>query len=133
MSDVSLPPPANYSRVSVKGQGLSDDEVKLANAKVRSAINALRFLLDDQPMLDIRAAETDEELLEALKLYRDMNHLSLTGVTCDQVVEHVQSHTVLLMYRPDASQPAIAVSAATHPMRSPVQLLAQRAHAGMRK
>merc|ERR1712054_188875 len=74
-------------------------------------------------MLEVRAAETEADLLEALRLYRDMNHLSLTGVTCDQVIEHVHSHTVLLLYRPRPSEPAITVTAATFTMRHSTMML----------
>jgi len=118
-----LPPPTSYQRVNLKGQGLGADDVKAANDEVRAAIDALSCLLDEQPMLEIRAAETETELLEALKLYRDMNHLSLTGVTCDQVIEHVLSHTVLLLYRPEPNEPQICVTAATFTMRQSTMML----------
>jgi len=118
-----LPPPTSYQRVNLKGQGLGADDVKAANDEVRAAIDALSCLLDEQPMLEIRAAETETELLEALKLYRDMNHLSLTGVTCDQVIEHVLSHTVLLLYRPEPDEPQICVTAATFTMRQSTMML----------
>uniref|UniRef100_A0A7S2HH38 Chromo domain-containing protein n=1 Tax=Haptolina brevifila TaxID=156173 RepID=A0A7S2HH38_9EUKA len=118
-----LPPPTAYQRVNIKGQGLGTDEVRLANDEVRAAIEALSSLLDDQPTLEIKAAESEAELLEALKLYRDMNHLSLTGVTCDQVVEHVLSHTVLLLYRPETDEAPICVTAATFTMRQSTMML----------
>ena len=116
-------PPASYSRVRVRGQGLGADELHRANEEVRSAIDALKFLFDEYPMLEIRAAATEAELYDALKLYRDMNHLSLTGVTCDQVVEHVLSHTVLLLYQPELLTPPICVTAATFSMRGSTMML----------
>jgi len=121
---VELPPPASFARIGLKGQGLSEaDEVTRANAEVRAAIDALRGLLDGYPMLDVRVAETEAEVLEALKLYRDMNHLSLTGVTCEQVVDHVQSHTINLYYRPEPNEPEITVTAATFTMRQSTMML----------
>ena len=37
-------------------------------------------------LLQLRVADCETELNEALKLYRDMNHLSLAGgITCEQV------------------------------------------------
>ena len=118
-----LPPASKFAAVRLKGQGLGFDAMTLANAEVRAAIDALGHLLDDHPRLEVRAAETDEERLEALKLYRDMNHLSLTGVTCDQVVEHVLSHTVLLWYTPEGAAAPIAVTAATFTMRATTMML----------
>ena len=38
-------------------------------------------------LLQLRVADSGTELNEALKLYRDMNHLSLAGgITCEQVI-----------------------------------------------
>lgn len=119
----TAPAPASYVCVRLKGQGLGADEVDHANKEVIAAINALKYLLEDQPTLEIRAAETEAQLFDALKLYRDMNHLSLTGVTCDQVVEHVLSHTVLLLYRAEPSAAPICVSAATFTMRQNTMML----------
>mmetsp|Transcript_989 Transcript_989/g.2721 ORF Transcript_989/g.2721 Transcript_989/m.2721 type:complete len:686 (+) Transcript_989:240-2297(+) len=118
-----LPPPASYKRVALKGQGLGEDEIRRANDEVRAAIAALSCLLDGHPMLEMRVAETEVELLDALKLYRDMNHLSLTGVTCEQVVEHMLSHTVNLYYRPELDAAPIAVTAATFTMRQNTMML----------
>ena len=68
--------------------------------------------------------DSRSSLLDALKLYRDMNHLSLAGgITCDQVVEHVLSHTVILFYRPDVTQEYIPVTAATFTMRQKSMML----------
>ena len=119
-----LPPPADCKRVRLKGAGLVEDDLKRANAEVQAAIDALRSMLADTPHLEIRAAVEEDELQEALKLYRDMNHLSLAGgITCESVVEHVLSHTVVLLYRPAPDQPAIAVTAATFTMRQQTMML----------
>ena len=118
-----LPAPASYARINLKGQGLGEDELKRSNEEIRAAIEALRCLLDGHPMLEMRVAQTEVELLDALKLYRDMNHLSLTGVTCEQVVEHVLSHTINLYYRPSPDEPEIAVTAATFTMRQSTMML----------
>ena len=50
-------------------------------------------------MVQLRTAESEVDVAEALKLYRDMNHLSLAGgITCEQVISHVQSHTIMLYF-----------------------------------
>ena len=119
-----LPPPAKHEKVRLKGKGLGEDDLSAANAEVRAAIEALSVLLEGQPLLQLRVAENESELLDALKLYRDMNHLSLAGgITCDQVVEHVLSHTVILFYRPDIEQDYIPVTAATFTMRQTSMML----------
>ena len=49
--------------------------------------------------VQLRTAESEVDVAEALKLYRDMNHLSLAGgITCEQVISHVQSHTIMLYF-----------------------------------
>ena len=118
-----LPSPANYRGVRIKGQGLAEDRVARENEEIRCAIEVLRSMLDEQPHLELRYAESEDDYNEALKLYRDMNHLSLSGVTCEQVVEHVLSHTVVLFYKPSPDQPAIAVTAATFSMRQNTMML----------
>ena len=119
-----LPPPTKHESVKLKGKGLGADDLQAANDEIRAAIDALGCLLEGQPMLELRVAESENDLLDALKLYRDMNHLSLAGgITCDQVVEHVLSHTVLLLYRPEPSQPFIPVTAATFNMRQGTMML----------
>ena len=119
----ALPSPANYRGVRIKGQGLGEDRVARENEEIRCAIEVLRSMLDEQPHLELRYAESEDDYNEALKLYRDMNHLSLSGVTCEQVVEHVLSHTVVLFYKPSPDQPAIAVTAATFSMRQNTMML----------
>ena len=107
----------------LKGAGLGDDEVTRSNEEIRAAIEALRSLLDGEPHLEMRYGEAEGDMLDALKLYRDMNHLSLTGVTCEQVVEHMLSHTVILFYRPSLDEPFIPVTAATFSMRRSSMML----------
>ncbi len=54
-----------------------------------------------------------------------MNHLSLAGgITCEQVIHHVQSHTVVLYYggQEDEQEP-ILVTAATFSMRNQTMML----------
>lgn len=49
------------------------------------------------PHLRLAVAYTDEARGEALKLFRDLNHLSLRGgISCERVVSHHSSHTILL-------------------------------------
>ena len=52
------------------------------------------------PHLRLSVAYTDEARTEALKLFRDLNHLSLRGgISCERVVAHASSHTVLLHFK----------------------------------
>merc|ERR1719326_1327861 len=88
----------HYTHIRIKGQGLGDD-LHRSNEEVREAIKTMSADLGLQQSLELRAAESEAELADALKLYRDMNHLSLAGgITCEQVIHHVQSHTVVLYY-----------------------------------
>ena len=77
--------------------------------------------------MQLRAAESEVDVAEALKLYRDMNHLSLAGgITCEQVINHVQSHTVLLYFGGQAEEhqtDPILVTAATFSMRNQTMML----------
>eukprot|EP00966_Prymnesium_polylepis_P011290 260115-Prymnesium_polylepis.1 len=53
-----------------------------------------------------------------------MNHLSLAGgITCEHVIAHVESHTVLLYYRSAPDAVAIPVTAATFSMRRDSMML----------
>ena len=122
---VSVRPKSFYNCVSLKCKGLNDETDDM-NTEIREAMGVVGHLLDECPSLELRVAETEEQLLEALKLYRDMNHLSLAGgITCEHVINHVQSHTVLLYYTPpdDADAAAIAVTAATFSMRQSTMML----------
>ncbi|KAL3894746.1 MAG: hypothetical protein SGPRY_013722, partial [Prymnesium sp.] len=65
-----LPVGVFFDRIRLKGVGFADETFD-ANIEIRDAIGALGSLLDGQPELEIKAAETEAELLEALKLYRD--------------------------------------------------------------
>ncbi|KAL1515152.1 hypothetical protein AB1Y20_004213 [Prymnesium parvum] len=112
-----------YERIRLKGQGFADETFD-ANVEIRSAIRTLAALLDSEPELELKAAESETELLEALKLYRDMNHLSLAGgITCEHVVAHVHSHTVLLYFRSSPDAAPIPVTAATFSMRQHAMML----------
>jgi len=77
--------------------------------------------------VQLRAAESEVDVAEALKLYRDMNHLSLAGgITCEQVINHVQSHTVVLYFAGQADEHStdpILVTAATFSMRNQTMML----------
>ena len=77
--------------------------------------------------VQLRAAESEVDVAEALKLYRDMNHLSLAGgITCDQVINHVESHTVVLYFGGQAEEnqtDPILVTAATFSMRNQTMML----------
>uniref|UniRef100_A0A7S0J6V1 Chromo domain-containing protein n=1 Tax=Calcidiscus leptoporus TaxID=127549 RepID=A0A7S0J6V1_9EUKA len=111
----------NKVRLKMKGVG---DETYRSNVFIREAIVCLAQLLQRWPALQLRVADCGTELNEALKLYRDMNHLSLAGgITCEQVLHHVQSHTVLLYYRASKSDPQLAVTAATFSMRGTTMML----------
>ena len=113
---------ASYSTVRLKGMGL-DDEIERENTEIREAIRVVGRLLDSWPNLQLLPAENEAQLNEALKLYRDMNHLSLTGVTCEQVIGHMHSHTVLLYYQAEGDESPIAVTAATFNMRQNTMML----------
>jgi len=116
-------PALKYSRVTLRCKGVND-ETYVANLRIREAIVMMSRLLHSWPMLQIRAAESEAEMNEALKLYRDMNHLSLAGgITCEQVLHHVQSHTVLLYYRASEEEAPIAVTAATFSLRERTMML----------
>ena len=77
--------------------------------------------------MQLRAAESEVDIAEALKLYRDMNHLSLAGgITCEQVINHVQSHTIVLYFGGQAEEhqtDPILVTAATFSMRNQTMML----------
>lgn len=77
--------------------------------------------------MQLRAAESEVDVAEALKLYRDMNHLSLAGgITCEQVINHVQSHTIMLYFAGQAEEhqaDPILVTAATFSMRNQTMML----------
>lgn len=112
-----------FSKVRLKMKGVGD-ETHRSNIFIRDAIVCLAQLLQQWPALQLRVADSGTELNEALKLYRDMNHLSLAGgITCEQVLHHVQSHTVLLYYRASESDPQLAVTAATFSMRGTTMML----------
>lgn len=52
------------------------------------------------PHVRLAVAYTDEARTEALRLFRDLNHLSLRGgISCERVVMHDTSHTVLLQFK----------------------------------
>ena len=78
-------------------------------------------------VVQLRAAESEVDVAEALKLYRDMNHLSLAGgITCEQVINHVQSHTIVLYFGGQAEEnqaDPILVTAATFSMRNQTMML----------
>ena len=78
-------------------------------------------------VVQLRAAESEVDVAEALKLYRDMNHLSLAGgITCEQVISHVQSHTIMLYFGGQAEEyqtDPILVTAATFSMRNQTMML----------
>lgn len=114
---------ALFNKVRLKMKGVGDETFR-SNLLIREAIVCLSQLLKQWPALQLRVADCGTELNEALKLYRDMNHLSLAGgITCEQVLHHVQSHTVLLYYRASASEPRLAVTAATFSMRGTTMML----------
>lgn len=117
------PADVRFDKIRLKGQGFHDETFD-ANIQIRDAIATVGMLLSGHAELELRAAETESELLDALKLYRDMNHLSLAGgITCEHVVAHVQSHTVLLYFRGGEGEAPIAVTAATFSMRQQSMML----------
>ena len=117
------PADVRYDTIRLKGQGFQD-EMYDANVELSDAIATLAMLLAGHPELELRSAETEADLMDALKLYRDMNHLSLAGgITCEHVVAHVQSHTVLLYYRGETQDAQIPVTAATFSMRQNSMML----------
>ena len=78
--------------------------------------------------MQLRTAESEVDVAEALKLYRDMNHLSLAGgITCEQVISHVQSHTIMLYFCGGQAQEQqtdpILVTAATFSIRNQTMML----------
>lgn len=113
-----------YENVRIKGQGLAD-ELHSTNETIRQTIKSMSA--DLHPTLELRAAESEVDVAEALKLYRDMNHLSLAGgITCEQVINHVQSHTVVLYFGGQAEEQQtdpILVTAATFSMRNQTMML----------
>ena len=75
---------ASYNAVRVTCKGM-DDDIDRDNTEIREAIHVVSRLFDSWPNLQLLPAEGEAHLLEALKLYRDMNHLSLAGgITCEQ-------------------------------------------------
>uniref|UniRef100_A0A7S0Q3R0 Chromo domain-containing protein n=1 Tax=Coccolithus braarudii TaxID=221442 RepID=A0A7S0Q3R0_9EUKA len=122
-SDLSKDTRTKFKSVTLKVKGVGD-EMHRSNLVVHEAICCLAKLLQRWPALQLRVADCDMEMNEALKLYRDMNHLSLAGgITCEQVLHHVQSHTILLYYRASDSEPQLAVTAATFSMRDKTMML----------
>lgn len=114
-----------YAAVRIKGQGLTGD-LRAANELIREATKSLAEEINRHPSLLLKAAETEAEQADALKLYRDMNHLSLAGgITCESVIHHVQSHTVNLYYCDDEDEEAdpVVVTAATFSMRNQTMML----------
>ncbi|EOD37820.1 hypothetical protein EMIHUDRAFT_225084 [Emiliania huxleyi CCMP1516] len=114
---------SSYERIGLKFRGLNDDAHR-CNAEAREAIGVLADMFDPLGPLELRVAESEADELEALKLYRDMNHLSLAGgITCEQVIRHVESTTVVLYYKhPEADAP-ICVTAATFSLRPPSTMM----------
>jgi len=113
----------SYDRVALKFKGLNDEQMR-QNLEVRAAIGVLGHVFDNLDALDMRVAETELEMQEALRLYRDMNHLSLAGgITCENVIQHVQSTTLLLFYKPPGAEAPIPVTAATFSMRAPSTMM----------
>mmetsp|Transcript_1200 Transcript_1200/g.3825 ORF Transcript_1200/g.3825 Transcript_1200/m.3825 type:complete len:632 (+) Transcript_1200:127-2022(+) len=52
------------------------------------------------PFVRLTMAYTAEARNEALRLFRDLNHLSLRGgISCERVVHHEGAHTVLLQFK----------------------------------
>ena len=90
-------------RLKLKGQG---DAMGEANEEITQGIIELAKTLECSQTLQMRPAQTEAELQEALKLYRDMNHLSLAGgITCEQAREGTWS-----MRMPSAATPLTAAS-----------------------
>jgi len=112
-----------YERIALRFKGLNDEQMR-SNNEVRAAICVLARMFDDLDALDMRVAESELDMQEALKLYRDMNHLSLAGgITCEQVIQHVQSTTILLFYTPPDANASIPVTAATFSLRAPSTMM----------
>jgi GNAT superfamily N-acetyltransferase len=112
-----------YERVALRFKGFNDEQMRYNN-EVRAAITVLARMFDDLDALDMRVAESEQDMQEALKLYRDMNHLSLAGgITCEQVIQHVQSTTILLFYTPPDTNAPIPVTAATFSLRAPSTMM----------
>jgi hypothetical protein len=112
-----------YERIALRFKGLNDEQMR-SNNEVRAAIGVLARMFDDLDALDMRVAESELDMQEALKLYRDMNHLSLAGgITCEQVIQHVQSTTILLFYTPPDATAPIPVTAATFSLRAPSTMM----------
>ena len=113
-----------YSAVRIKGQGLTDD-LRVANELVRETIRSMSEEINQHQSLLLKVAETEADQADALKLYRDMNHLSLAGgITCESVINHVQSHTVNLYFiTEDEDAEPILVTAATFSMRNQTMML----------
>lgn len=125
MSEPSAPDTGGwaYERVLLKFKGMNDDQMR-SNLEVRAAIGVLARMFDSLDTLEMRVADSDLEMQEALKLYRDMNHLSLAGgITCEQVIQHVQSTTILLFYKPVDAPVPIPVTAATFSLRAPSTMM----------
>ena len=97
----NLKPTGGFRAVRVKGRGLSPaDALTQQNLEVREAISTLSSqFFASHPSIEVRCTTNDEEDADALKLYRDMNHLSLAGgITCEQVMQHAEATTVVLVY-----------------------------------
>lgn len=91
-SDVKAASTPEFKAVRFKLKGLND-EMGDANAEITQAIIDLAKLVESCTTLQMRPAQTEAELQEALKLYRDMNHLSLAGgITCEQATRMTRLH-----------------------------------------